>query len=758
MKTPLTARDSTAAPDLSPDPTPPTDPSRRSLLRVAGMGALTATAFALSTGLAPSALAAPLGLSKDEPDDDVLVASSVAQLVGWRAKKIDDGTVVQLLGHATPGDGAARLVRYDAKSTATPNGGTVLAPQDLGAAGLGPGRWHTLHTGTGDFRWFGIFGADAPTGSADDALDALVDDPTVSRIEAHSHLNFVRRHTFTRSDLELDFGGRTITTEGIERNAHDNPFGAVMFFQGTVTDVTQQRTLAETMPDQRDVFEVADSSAFAVGDWWTVQVDPRPGGGRDERELQRLVQITEVVDAAHVRVDYRNGWELAPGRVLEWRKVVPVEQVHVRNMTFVGAGPYDGPLDGELPDDREYTGSHPVAYEFAVRCDVSDVHGSRTWWPVIMRRWNTFFATERCSVANPPTVFYGGAGYLTQQIYCLYGRIADCRSHNARHLNDLTASAYCLVENCHGDGDDQGGNPFTTHGQYEHDLVFQGNSGLMDIANSGAQWGISAKRITVKGHVASWFTVSTKITDLTLEDVHVVARSTFDQQGSLTVNADGVQMRGCTASFFAVAQRSNLSKRPNVIEDCHFSLPVASVLHQTPVANPVHFVRTSFTGFDGTILRGAGPVTFTDCTFVGSTDEAAPAAPALVGSADVTISGGTLTGTGIQLSGVRDQRLTIRGAKVSGTTTAGALVSRAAGPGTVQVDLRGATLAASGTTAHVALSGTDALTAVGTRLRGGRYDLAPTTRVLQSGCVEQGVDRTGFPEGDHVLVTDSLAL
>ncbi|MEV7963345.1 hypothetical protein, partial [Oerskovia paurometabola] len=68
MKTPLTARDSTAAPDLSPDPTPPTAPSRRSLLRVAGMGALTATAFALSTGLAPSALAAPLGLSKDEPD------------------------------------------------------------------------------------------------------------------------------------------------------------------------------------------------------------------------------------------------------------------------------------------------------------------------------------------------------------------------------------------------------------------------------------------------------------------------------------------------------------------------------------------------------------------------------------------------------------------------------------------------------------------------------------------------------------------
>ncbi len=91
-----------------------------------------------------------------------------------------------------PGDGAARLVRYDARSTAAANGGTVLAPKDAGAKG----RWHTLHTGTGDFRWFGLFGPDTP---ADDALDALVNDPSITRIEAHTDLNFTRRHTYTRS-------------------------------------------------------------------------------------------------------------------------------------------------------------------------------------------------------------------------------------------------------------------------------------------------------------------------------------------------------------------------------------------------------------------------------------------------------------------------------------------------------------------------------------------------------------------------------
>ncbi|SFF75892.1 hypothetical protein SAMN05216251_12796, partial [Actinacidiphila alni] len=190
--------------------------------------------------------------------------------------------------------------------------------------------------------------------------------------------------------------------------------------------------------------------------------------------------------------------------------------------------------------------------------------------------------------------------------------------------------------------DDEGGNPFTTHGQYEHDLLFDGNSGLMDIANSGAQWGDSAKRITVRNHVCSWFTANTKITDLTLENVHVVPRPTFDPAGALVINADGAQLRGCSASFFAVAQQSARSTRPTTVTDCAFDLPKASVLVQTPVTAPVHFVRTTFTGLDGNLLRGSGPVRFTDCRLAG----APQAAPLVVGASEVTVDGGSLTDTG----------------------------------------------------------------------------------------------------------------
>ncbi|NJP45388.1 peptidase C14 [Streptomyces sp. PRB2-1] len=601
-----------------------------------------------------------------------------------------------------------------------------------------------------DFRGFGHFDATAP---ADDALDAMVNDPAVHRVEAHTDLLFRRRHTFHRSRVVLDFGGHTVHTGGIARNTHDNPFGAVLFFQGTVTGDPLTHPLAAAVIERTDAFPVPDSGAFRVGQWWTVRSDEVAGGGSDERELQKMVEVTEIVDGTHIRVGYLNGWPLAAGRRLTWQRVQPVVGAEVRDMVFLGAGQDTGAVDDE------YTGSHPVAYEYAVDCDVSGIQATGTFWPVIMRRWCTRYRTVQCGLKNPPTVMYGGAGYLTQQIYCLYGHVADCTSSNVRHLNDLTASAYCQVVNCHGDGDDEGGNPFTTHGQYEHDLLFDGNSGLMDIANSGAQWGNSAKRITVRNHVCSWFTANTKITDLTLENVHVLPRPAFDPSGTLVVNADGAQLRGCTASLFAVAQQSARSTRPTTITDCTFDLPAGQVLVQTPVNAPVHFVRTAFTGLDGTVLRGSGPVRFTGCRLTGAPD----AAPLSVGASEIAVDGGTLTDTGIALTAVRDQRLSVTGGAVlTGTNAAGALLSRAPGStATVTWDLGDLRSTAAGAaTAHVRVpDGTNHYTAVAARLTGGRLTLAPaaftgTSSLLHTSCTEHGVHRDALPpDGPRVNTT-----
>jgi hypothetical protein len=725
--------------------------TRRHLLRSGGLGAAAVAAGALAT--VPAQAAEPAGSTKDDQGGAQTAgrpaaasAATVADLLATPSASLRAGAVAVVAGYHAPGDGGGMTVRWDAASTLAPDGGLVLRPDDRPAHG----RWRRVHDGVLDFRGFGLFDAGTP---ADDALDAMVGDLSVHRVEAHTDLLFRRRHTYHRSRITLDFGGHTVHTGGIERNTHDNPFGAVLFFQGTVTGDTVTHALPAEVIELTDAFPVPDSGAFEVGQWWAVQSDEVAGGGSDERELQKMVEVTEIIDGTHIRVDYLNGWPLAAGRTLTWRRVEPVVGARVDHLVFLGAGQDTGAVDDE------YTGSHPVAYEYAVDCDVSRIQATGTFWPVIMRRWCTRYRTLQCGLKNPPTVMYGGAGYLTQQIYCLYGHVADCTSSNVRHLNDLTASAYCQVVNCHGDGDDEGGNPFTTHGQYEHDLLFDGNSGLMDIANSGAQWGNSAKRITVRNHVCSWFTANTLITDLTLENVKVIPRPTFDPDGTLVINADGAQLRGCTGAFFAVAQRSARSSRPTTVTDCVFDLPKASVLVQTPVTAPVHFVRTTFTGLDGNVLRGSGPVHFTDCRLTGS----AKAAPLSVGASEVTVDGGSLTDTGIALSAVRDQRISVGGGvRLAGTNAAGALLSRDAGTGATVTwelaDLRSE--AADADTAHVRVAdGTNRYSAVGARFTGGRLALAAAafggaSALLHTACTEDQVAREQLPaDGKRVSAT-----
>ncbi|WP_285785733.1 hypothetical protein [Microbispora sp. NBRC 16548] len=700
--------------------------SRRALLTAGGVGGL--------------ALLVP-GTAHAGPEAELKSAvygvATVAELLSLDGKKIADGTLVQVAGYKAAGDGGGMLVRWDTDSTAAVNGGTVLG-------GPGAGRWVQVHDGVGDFRRFGVFGDDAP---ADAALDAMVNDPSIHRIEAHTDLLFVKRHKYTRSNLEFDFGGHTVRTDGIEKAGYDDPFAAVLFFRGKVTDTVVTAPLTADMPELSDVFEVGDSSKFQVGQWWSAEVSK--GAGQWERELQKLVQVTQIVDGSHIRVNYLNGWTLKAGRSITWTRIEPVERVHVRNMAFTGAGA------------DQYTGSHPVAYEYAVWCDVSGIDATGTFWPVVMRRWCTYFQTRSCSLKNPTSVTWGGAGYLTQQIYCLYGHVADCHTSNARHLNDWTASAYGLVENCHGDGDDQG--PFVTHGQYEHDLVYTGNSGLMTFANSGAAWGSAAKRITVRRHVCSWFVARVKVTDLTLEDMRVIGKPSLAGSGMIWVNADGVQMRGCSANDrLIISQSSALSARPNVIEGCDFTLAAGSEIVQSSVTSPVHIVRSVLSNLDGNACNGTGELHLVDSTLLGKEG----GAPLPVAASLVRIQGGRLSGTGIRLSGRKDQRIHVGGgAVVEGTNGAKALLSRADAGGTVQWELRDyrSTTSDAGT-AHVAVeTGKNVYSAVGARLSGGKITLAGAAfgdgSLLQhTSCVEEGVARTTPPDGPRVQTTGNLLL
>jgi hypothetical protein len=563
-----------------------------------------------------------------------------------------DRTCAVVLGYGFSGDGGDKLMYWDANSEKKDNQGSVIA--SLNAL---KGRWLQIHNGVMDFRDFGIFNGQ---NAADDALEAMMNDPLIHRIEARTPLNFTRRHSFSRSNITLDFGGQSITTLGLEAlaNPKDNYLSAIFGFRGAVDAVTRYSTLQNPLALLTDIYPVENSADFPIGSWFCLESDIIEGYW--ERKIQRLVQVTEHINEQYIRLNYKSGWPLEAGGKLAWRRVEPIENVIITNMVFVG--------EGKLPN----LSSQPIAFEYAIYCDAIKIRAKGTFWSVIFRRWNTYFRTEQCSLSNPPTVEWGGAGYLTQQLYCQYGHISDCNTSNARHLNDFTASSSCLVENCHGDGDSTGA--FVTHGQYEHDLKFIGNSGIITLANSGKPWGQSAARITISQHVCTTLLADAKVSELTLTDVHICRDSTLGNLGVLRLNCDGVSVESCTVEGeLTLVQASKRSTKMNVFQGCGF---IVDPRHDSTISNLAPddpYIKSHGPPTWRNSINGDSRVHFSHCRFTGSE----PAASLMINNTETSFDGCELNNTALKMSGNSPQTLIVMGnSLLTGTDFSQPLLSR----------------------------------------------------------------------------------
>ncbi|WP_047606417.1 hypothetical protein [Rahnella aquatilis] len=604
----------------------------------------------LIAGITGGVVSAGLFKSVEINPDKMISAGNIMALRNLSAPA--DRTCAVVFGYHFAGDGAPKLVYWDANSEREANQGTVIS-----SLKTAKGRWLQLHNGVMDFRQFGIVNRQ---NAADAALKAMVSDPLIHRIEAHTSLNFISRHRFNRSNITLDFNDQTVTATGLEILAEpkDNYLSAIFSFRGLAEEQTSVSVLRDPLPLLSEIYPVEDSDLYPVGQWYCLESDKV--SGHWERKIQRLVQVTERIDETHIRLNYRSGWALEAQSQLHWRKVTPVENVCIQNMHYLEKG--------QLPDSS----SQPVAFEYAVYCDVINVHAQGTFWSVIFRRWNTFFRTERCSLTNPPTVSWGGAGYLTQQIYCQYGVITDCTASNARHLNDFTASSSCVVHNCHSNGDSSGA--FVTHGQYEHDLRFTANSGILTLANSGESWGQSAARIVVSQHRCSMLTADTHVTDLTLTDVCIYRNVEQENLGILRLNCDGLTVQNCSLSGeLTLVQNSQGSIKMNVFENCGFVLDprhdstISNLAPDDPfiVSHPAAEARNS--------INGRSLLYFSHCQFKGTDKDVS----LLIKNKEINFNACRLENVSLILTADHPQKIVINGdSTLAGDEAAGPLLSR----------------------------------------------------------------------------------
>lgn len=645
--------------------------NRRSLLKAMGVGGI---ALALG-GVAPLSAFKPEGIVADS--SSVRQVPNVASLLSVQTSGLKDGDKFFVGGYYAEGDGGAKMVSWVANSNKPDNGGTVHNPFGSNAE---RGRFEVVHNGVGDYRWFGIFNEEK---TADDAFEAMVYDESLDRIEAHSNLLFQKRHKVTRSRITLNFNNFKIYTYGIETGKKDDPFGAVFFFTGKTYGKVKNFVLTEDMPEYYDTFEIDDATQYAIGDYLIAICDNNEIG-REAKELQKMLRIVQIVDYTHIRVDYKLGWPLAAGRKISYQRVEPVKDVRIENMQFEGNG-RPTTTDGG-------SGSSCIAFEFAVRCDIFNIHATQVFWPLCIRRYNNHYQTVKCSLYNPVEIQVGGTGYLTQQIHCIHGSVRDCVSAQARHLNDFTNCAYCQVENCHGIGDGMG--PYVTHGQYEHDLSYIGNSGLLSFANSGPTWGRAARNITVKKHVGSRVIAENYITDLTLEDIYTFRANDIVNDGSIWANVDGLVMKNCHAEAqLSLSQKCNRTTRPNVIEGSSFKAIKGYYFGRANTANTVHGIITQDITFrdcklydlDENYYMGTGALYFDHCTFVGAAEDGSSVALEMTPK-KLELNNCLLQNIGFKLSGEQAQMLKITGGtRFEGNCTAFLEVANTAAPVEIEI-------------------------------------------------------------------------
>ncbi|TNJ52743.1 hypothetical protein FE784_40575, partial [Paenibacillus hemerocallicola] len=139
--------------------------SRRSLLITLGMGG----AVLAGSAAVGAKLSYADGASSEEADGgrSMLQVANISELLAISPDSLKQGQLVYVGGYNRSGDGGGKLVRWNADSTKTDNGGTVHNPaggkearwaksansRDMRYIDGGyKGRFEVVHNGIGDFR------------------------------------------------------------------------------------------------------------------------------------------------------------------------------------------------------------------------------------------------------------------------------------------------------------------------------------------------------------------------------------------------------------------------------------------------------------------------------------------------------------------------------------------------------------------------------------------------------------------------------
>ncbi|HHK8657582.1 TPA: hypothetical protein ACQYF6_000089 [Vibrio parahaemolyticus] len=456
----------------------------------------------------------------------------------------------------------------------------------------------------------------------DDALDAAINSLPPGYTLSFAGMGtgegeglvLTRHHVYDRGDIKIKFDNiprywRAPTGYEPDRttNIVNNPRSpGHLCFRGEMTNEVYEQVLTEDLPEFSEVFPVPGvSDRFTRGSWWIVTTDIAPGTTVG-REINYLIEAQgHYGNPNQVRLNYRTGWKLLAGRKITYRKVKPVENIKLLD---VGDCYYEQEItDGEGSGDefKSQQATSLISFEIAHKYEITGLRGLDIPFVAIFEQWVNRGKESDCSTDLP---LHNRSDQVIGRNGALYCEAKEIFNKSGRHVTDHTSSAYCLVKNSRETGTKNGA--FTHHGSFEHDIYYEHTGGVMSIANSGPDYGQSAKRISVKNHNGTQLISSQKVSECTFEDCVFSEFAEVNADGNTLRNVDVPNVDPSKKGGLAFTQASNRTGKTTKIVGGKVKLAITSDCVPATVEGNITFDGTTIDDFRARKLKGSGLLSF----------------------------------------------------------------------------------------------------------------------------------------------------
>lgn len=280
---------------------------------------------------------------------------------------------------------------------------------------------------------------------------------------------------------------------------------------------TDTATVSSSIVDGTNVLTLDDASPFSVGDYIQLNiVYPR----RSDEQVTRIASI----DGDDITIDYTFGWTVTSCAIT---KIDTMRQNNHIKLNLYDNSP-------ATIDAHKISG---IGLEYSANCSASwNVENHN--YPALITNYCQDIELSNGFATNPKDIT-SGRGYNCQLNNSQRINANNMVSRRCRHNWDASGASFCTLSNSYAYSPADNISQYTTHGIYEHDILFDNcyqfdGQNAFSIAQSGVAFGSQNRRVRIYGGRFNGLVKSENAKQFTMENVDFYGTQVAEHEFSAT--------------------------------------------------------------------------------------------------------------------------------------------------------------------------------------------------------------------------------